>query len=87
MRINPCYVAAFGLAVVAGHGTANAQTVITREVVGPPVETVVTQPPPPMVAEQPYETVETIQTTRPVRTITRRVTTNTRRSQRNTQAA
>jgi hypothetical protein len=66
------------LAVAAGHGTANAQTVITREVVGPPVETVVTQPALTAV-EQPYETVETIQTTRPAPTVSRRITTNTRR--------
>jgi hypothetical protein len=93
MRTSLCYVAAFGLAVVAGHGTANAQTVITREVVSPPVDAVVPQPqmetvitrrplatvPAPTMVEQPYETVETIQTTRPARTVTRRVTTSTRR--------
>jgi hypothetical protein len=84
------YYAAIGLAVVAGAGPAYAQTVITREVVNPAVDTVVTQQPAgtvitrqpvatvpaETVVEQPYETVETIQTTRPARTITRRVTTN-----------
>ena len=86
------YYAAIGLAVVAGAGAgpAYAQTVITREVVNPAVDTVVTQQPAgtvitrqpvatvpaETVVEQPYETVETIQTTRPARTITRRVTTS-----------
>jgi hypothetical protein len=88
MRINLCY-AAFGLAVAASTGSANAQTVITREVVSPPVDTVVTQPatetvitrqplatmPAETVVEEPYQTVETIQTTRPARTVSRQVTT------------
>jgi hypothetical protein len=87
-KMKLCY-AAFGLAVVAGSGPAHAQTVITRQVVNPAVDTMVTQQPAgtvitrrPLatvpaetVVEQPYETVETIQTTRPARTVTRRVTT------------
>jgi hypothetical protein len=99
MRMNLCY-AAFGLAVAASTGPANAQTVITREVVSPPIDTVVTQPatetvitrqpiatmPAETVVEEPYQTVETIQTTRPARTVSRQVTT-TRQVVRNHKSA
>jgi len=62
---------ALGLALVAGAPAANAQTVITREIVGPPAETVITQP------MQTVQTTETIRTVRPAgsRTARRQVVT------------
>jgi hypothetical protein len=66
---------ALGLALVAGSSAANAQTVITRDISGQPVETVITQ--------QPMQTVTT-ETTRTVRPNGRvrehRVVTTTRRT-------
>lgn len=81
--------AALGLALVAGAPAANAQTVITREIVDQPVETVITQQPTAtVVAQQPLVTMpaaavvqpETVQTTEtirsvPLRTAHRRVVT------------
>jgi hypothetical protein len=64
---------ALGLALLAGTTAASAQTVITRDISGQPVATVVTQ--------QPVQTVQTIQTTRtigPARTGRRRVVTTRR---------
>lgn len=78
----PISCTALGLALIAGAPAAQAQTVITREIVDQPVETVITQrPTETVVAEQPLVTVpaatvlqpetvqttETIQTSRPVR--------------------
>lgn len=58
MRV-PVSCTALGLALVAGAPAAYAQTVITRDVVGRPVATTVMQP----------ATVQTIETTRTVRTV------------------
>jgi hypothetical protein len=77
--------AMIGLALVGATGTAHAQTVITREVANPPVDTIVTpatttvitrQPATPIatVAAQPSQTVETIRTTRPTRVVSRQGT-------------
>ena len=66
---------ALALALLAGTTAANAQTMITRDISGQPVETVVTQ--------QPVETGQTVVTTRtlrPGRTIRRRVVTTTRQT-------
>jgi hypothetical protein len=56
--ISSAALAALGLALVAGPPAAQAQTVITRDISGQPVETVITQQP-----------VQTVQTTETVRTI------------------
>lgn len=79
MRI-PIPHTAFGLALVAWAPAANAQTVITRQIVDQPVETVITQQPDGTVITQqqliapagafvslPVRTVETTETTRIVR--------------------
>jgi hypothetical protein len=66
---------ALGLALVAGTSAADAQTVITRDISGQPVATVITQ--------QPVQTVttETTRTVRPNgRVRERRVVTTTRRT-------
>ncbi|MGH7484532.1 MAG: DUF1236 domain-containing protein [bacterium] len=79
-----------GFALLAGTAAANAQTVITREIVDQPVETVITrqpaetlitrQPvaavPAETVVSQPYQTVQTVRTVRQTRTIHRRVATS-----------
>lgn len=70
---------ALGLALVAGAPAANAQTVITREIVSPPAETVIAQP------VQTVQTTETIRTVRPAASRTARrqvVTTRTITRQR-----
>ena len=56
-----------GLALAAGASTANAQTVITREIADRPVETVITQQPGSMlVAQEPVVTVPGAAVTQPV---------------------
>lgn len=56
-----------GLALVAGASTANAQTVITREIANQPVETVITQQPDLIVvAQEPVVTVPGAVVTQPV---------------------
>jgi hypothetical protein len=65
---------ALGLALVAGTSAAQAQTVITRDISGQPVETVITQQP-----VQTVQTTETVRTVRPNgRTTERRVVTTRR---------
>lgn len=69
-----------GVALVAGASAAQAETVITREVVAPPVEAVVTQPDAMVVAQDAVVTVpgtvattpvsETVETVRTVRSST-----------------
>jgi len=79
---------ALGLALAAGAPAANAQTVITREIVDQPVETVIAQQPlirvpagtvvQPMQTVQPLQTVqttETVRTVRPARRTARQVVT------------
>jgi hypothetical protein len=66
-------VAALGLALGAS-SAANAQTVITRDISGQPVETIITQQP-----VQTIQTTETVRTVRPNgRTTERRVVTTRR---------
>jgi len=81
MKFPICY-SAIGLALVAGASTANAQTVITRQISDPAVTTVVTQPAPPVVSEdvdgtvvQPMQTVQTFAPAQTVQTTTRTVRT------------
>jgi hypothetical protein len=75
MRFHIPYTA-LGLALVAGAPAANAQTVITREIVAPPAETVITQP------VQTVQTTETIRTVRPAGSRRQVVTTRTITRQR-----
>ena len=75
MRFHIPYTA-LGLALVAGAPAANAQTVITREIVAPPAETVITQP------VQTVQTTETIRTVRPAASRRQVVTTRTITRQR-----
>jgi hypothetical protein len=66
-------VSLIALTLLAGTTAASAQTVITRDIFGQPVETVITQ--------QPVQTVQTIQTTRiigPARSARRQVVTTRR---------
>jgi hypothetical protein len=66
-------VSLIALTLLAGTTAASAQTVITRDIFGQPVETVITQ--------QPVQTVQTIQTTRtigPARSTRRQVVTTRR---------
>ncbi len=60
MRI-PLRSTALGLALAAGASAANAQTVITRSVIDPPLVTV------PATAVQPMQTIQTTDTTRTIR--------------------
>jgi hypothetical protein len=60
MRV-PLRSTALGLALAAGASAANAQTVITRPVIDPPLVTV------PATAVQPMQTIQTTETTRTVR--------------------
>jgi hypothetical protein len=71
MRVVIPYIA-LGLAVVAGAPAAKAQTVITREIVDRPAETVIAQP------MQTVQTTETIRTVRPAPGSTRRQVVTTR---------
>ncbi len=84
----PISCTALGLALVAGAPAAQAQTVITREIVDQPVETVIAQQPTEtVVAEQPLVTVpaatvlqpETVQTTETIRPRPVRLRTGRRR--------
>ncbi len=61
----PLRSTALGLALAAGASAANAQTVITREVIEPPLVTV------PATTLQPAQTIQTIETTRTVRPASR----------------
>jgi hypothetical protein len=78
MRSQISYTA-LGLALIAGATTANAQTVMTRQISDQPIETVITQQP-----VQTVRTVETVRTVRPARTaarpIARRQVITTRRT-------
>jgi hypothetical protein len=75
MRISISYTA-LALALAAGTTAANAQTVITRQISDPPVETVITQQP-----VQTVQTTETVQTVRPAsRSGVRRQVVTTRRT-------
>jgi hypothetical protein len=82
---NQISFAALGFALVVGTSAANAETVITREIVDQPVETVITQQPdgtfvtqqslaaPPVgtVVTQPVQTVRTVETVRTTRPVRR----------------
>ena len=58
-----------GVALIAGTSAANAQTVITREIAGRPVETVITQKTGSMlIAQEPVVTVPRTVVTEPVAT-------------------
>jgi hypothetical protein len=74
MRSNLSYIALAG-ALAAGTTAANAQTVITRDISGQPVETVITQQP-----AQTVQTTETVQTVRPAVRSARREVVTTRRT-------
>jgi hypothetical protein len=74
MRISISYTA-LALALAAGTTAANAQTVITRQISDPPVETVITQQP-----VQTVQTTETVQTVRPAAHGVRRQVVTTRRT-------
>ena len=75
MRISISYTA-LALALAASTTAANAQTVITRQISDPPVETVITQQP-----VQTVQTTETVQTVRPAsRPGVRRQVVTTRRT-------
>ena len=76
MRNSISALTAFGLALAAGSTAASAQTVITRQISGQPVETVITQQP-----VQTVQTTETVRTIRPgARPIVRRRTVTTRQT-------
>jgi hypothetical protein len=66
---------ALALALAAGTTAANAQTVITRQISDPPVETIITQQP-----VQTVQTTETVQTVRPASHGVRRQVVTTRRT-------
>ena len=90
---NQISFAALGFALVLGTSAANAQTVITREIVDQPVETVITQEPDatliaqqPLAAApvgtvvtQPVQTVRTVETVRTTRPLRRTAHAATRR--------
>lgn len=78
MRVHLCYPA-LGLALIAGAPSANAQTVITREIADQPVETIIQQPAPTVQITETIRTVRTAPSRRArrdivtTRTITRHV--------------
>jgi hypothetical protein len=93
------HYATLSLALLAGTATANAQTVITREIVDQPVETVITRQPTETVitrrpietvpadetlVSQPYQTVQTVRTVRHIST-THRAAANSRHPVRRVQ--
>jgi len=68
MRVHLCYPA-LGLALIAGAPSANAQTVITREIADQPVETIIQQLAPAVVAQQPLVTVPAATVAQPAPTV------------------
>jgi hypothetical protein len=75
--ISSAALTALGLALIAGSAAAQAQTqtVITRDIYGQPVETVITQQP-----AQTVQTIETVQTVRPHGRASERRVVTTRRT-------